>query len=155
VWVGIRPLAGPGLGAAFSHSSVRVDDDMYELLQDGGTSKVIQTNVAGNSDLKGYAWFAVAAPDGQSDAEFSQSVRRNALNMDGAINSARPKYEAFGANCHRYTSNVITSSGGLVPGNAEIHGDRASPGLCPGGRGCTPATRTPAFDYGATPPVFP
>jgi RHS repeat-associated protein len=155
VWVGIRPLANRVLGLAFSHSAVRVDNDMYELQANGRTSVVQQTTVKGNSDLAGYVWFPVTTPAGQTDSEFSETVRQNALSIGGEINRTRPDYEALGANCHVYTNRVITSSGGQIPGDAEIQGDRSSPGLCSGGRGCTPATRRPMFDYGAPPPVTP
>jgi RHS repeat-associated protein len=146
VWIGIRPLAIPVVGVWYVHSSVRVDNEMFELLQnENGNSKVIRTTVAGNSDLEKYTWYPVSTPEGQTDAQFSDRVRRNAISLGGRINTDHPDYEALGKNCHWYTRSVITASGAQVPGRAWTERGIA-PGLCRNGA-CTPVETRPLIQH--------
>ena len=137
VWVGIRNLAVPVLGALVSHSSVRANNDVFELTNGPDQNSVVKvTSFSGNTDMDAYTWYRVDAPAGMSDTEFTSAVRFNATQLGGSINTTGQKYEALGRNCHWYTNSVITPTGARIPGEAEHSNGRLAPNLCSAGT-CT------------------
>ena len=132
VEVACRPVEG--LEGVAQHCAVRVHnekvDKTFELRNVNGRN-VIGTAPA--DQVAGYAgsWVVSAVPEGMTSQQYDNAVLSNASTI--AVERNGERYSPFGGrNSNRYVYDVITRSGGQVPGEARREGRGVAPGLCGG-----------------------